>query len=108
VLLSPGEPYSVVRPFVRERNRVVVTQEEPSDPQGHVWWGVECRFVRVRLSVPVVGSDRQRPLAVRALTPLHEVDDAPPFFRLGGDFLLHNRARVELEYAPWSGRLIIP
>jgi len=107
-LLSTGEPYSLVLPFLGEDGTFLVCEEETACQETHVWWGVPCRFVRVRLRLPIVGSSNPRPFLLRALLPLREVEDAPPFIRLGGNFLYDNAARVTLESDPWQGKLIIP
>jgi hypothetical protein len=49
-----------------------------------------------------------RPFDLLALLPLAEVEDVPPFIRLGAEFLHANRASVELSSCPCAGRLVIP
>lgn len=107
-LLSTGEPYSVVLPFIQEDDVSIICEEETACQDTHVWWGVPCRFVRVRMRLPVEGATIPRLFVLRALLPLREVEDVPPFIRLGGNFLHDNRARVELESDPWQGKLIVP
>jgi hypothetical protein len=87
VLLSTGEPCSIVLPFLRGNGTFIVCEEETAYQETHVWWGVPCRFVRVRMRLPVVGNSSPRLFVLRALLPLREVEDAPPFIRLGGNFL---------------------
>jgi hypothetical protein len=107
-LLSTGEPYSIVLPFLSGNGTFIVCEEETACQETHVWWGVPCRFVRVRMRLPVVGASIPRRFTLRALLPLEEVNDVPPFIRLGGNFLYDTAARVELESDPRQGRLIIP
>jgi len=107
-LFSPGEPYSVVLPFLGESGTFIVCEEETACQQTHIWWSVPCRFVRVRMRLPVVDAALPRPFVLRALLPLREVEDVPPLIRLGGNFLLDNAGRVELDSNPWQGRLLIP
>jgi hypothetical protein len=107
-LLSTGEPYSIVLPFLRGNGTSIVCEEETACQQTHVWWGVPCRFVRVRMRLPVVGATMPRPFVLRALLPLREVEDVPPLIRLGGNFLYDNSAQMELDSNPWQGRLLIP
>jgi hypothetical protein len=108
VLLSTGEPYSIVLPFVRGNGTFIVCEEETACQETLVWWGVPCRFVRVRMRLPVVGTAIPRLFTLRALLPLSEVEDVPPLIRLGANFLHDTSARVELDSNPWQGRLLIP
>ncbi len=108
MLLSTGDPYSVVLPFESEEGLSIYAEEETECDDEHVWWGVPCRFVRVRIGLPVLEQSTPRPFVLRALLPLNDVEDALPFVRLGGNFLRDNQARVELEAAPSLGRLFIP
>src|SRR5262249_60426112 len=107
-LLATGDPYSVGLPYENEEGISVYAEEETACEDTHYWWGVPCRFVRVRIGLPVVEQAFPRPFTLRALLPLRDVEDALPFVRLGGNFLYDNHARVELESGPSRGRLLIP
>ena len=72
------------------------------------WCGVACRLVRVRIGLPVAGSAAPRPFSLLALLPLGDVEDVPPFIRLGAEFLNVNRASVQLSSTPCEGQLVIP
>jgi len=108
ILLSTGDPYSVVLPYESEERLSIYAEDETGCEDTHYWWGVPCRFVRVRIGLPVLEQPFPRPFTLRALLPLRDVEDALPFVRLGGNFLYDNHARVELESVPPRGRLVIP
>jgi hypothetical protein len=72
------------------------------------WCGIPCRFVRLRIGLPIVGSSSTRPFRLLALLPLEEVNEVPPMLRLGAEFLLANRASVSLSTIPCQGQLVIP
>lgn len=106
-LLSPGDPFSVVFPVNLPPNLFAVyDMVNFSAPLS--WCGVACRLVRVRIGLQVVGSPVPRSFQLLALLPLGEVEDVPPFIRLGAEFLHTNRAGVQLSSAPCMGQLVIP
>jgi hypothetical protein len=106
-LLSPGDPYLVVFPVNLPPNLAAVYDVVNfSAPLS--WCGIACRLVRVRIGLPVAGSQTPRPFQLLALLPLGQVEDVPPFIRLGAEFLHANRASVELSSSPCAGKLVIP
>jgi hypothetical protein len=106
-LLSPGDPFSVVFPYRDPEGRTIVYEPVVvSAPPS--WCGVPCRFVRLRIGLPVVGSSSPRPFRLLALLPLAEIEDIPPMLRLGAEFLHANRASVSLSTTPCEGQLVIP
>jgi hypothetical protein len=108
ILLSTGDPYSIVLPYKNREGLSIFAENETACQDTHYWWGVPCRFVRVRIGLPVLERSSPRPFVLRALLPLRDVEDVAPFVRLGGNFLYDNHARVELESVPSRGRLLIP
>jgi hypothetical protein len=105
-LLSPGEPFSVVLPMDRED--LTPTAEPVAWPHRLAWCGVPCGLIRVRVGLPVLGVTTPRPFQLLALLPARDLDDTPPFIRLGAEFVYANRASVELLTSPFEGRLVIP
>src|SRR5260370_27011298 len=62
MLLSTGDPYSVVLPYKNKKGLFIIYEDEPACRDTHVWWGVPCRFVRVRIGLPVLAHSWPRPL----------------------------------------------
>jgi hypothetical protein len=107
-LLSTGDPYSIVLPLQGKHGFSIFYEEETTCEDTHIWWGVPCRFVRIRIGLLVLEQAFPRPFTLRALLPLRDVEDVAPIVRLGANFLYDNHARVELESVPSRGRLVIP
>ncbi len=106
-LFSPGDPYSVVFPLNASRDLVGV-YDSVSFSASLSWCGAPCRLVRLRFGLPILGSLAARPFQLLALLPHRNVEDVPPFIRLGAEFLHANRASVHLSSSPCEGRLVIP
>lgn len=106
-LISPGEPYSVLPPSFQSDPVKVINQEVACDPPPS-WFGVPCKFVRVRMGLPMSGSSIPRLFWLLALLPVREVEDMPPYLRLGAQFFDANNASLALSWEHGSGELVIP
>ena len=106
-LLSPGDPFSVVFPY-RAPEGSVILYDPVAVSAPPTWFGIPCRFVRLRIGLPIAGSSSPRPFRLLALLPLAEIEDVPPMLRLGAEFLHANRGSVSLSTTPCEGQLAIP
>jgi hypothetical protein len=107
-LFSPGDPVSIVLPSCNREGLRIIYEAIPTLSLIPWWYGVPCSLVRVRLGLFVVGSAVPRPFTLRALLPQRELDDVPPFLRLGAEFLHANNVNVQLSSRSCEGRLLIP
>jgi hypothetical protein len=105
-LLSTADPISVVFPLNSED--LLARSDFVDHPYPLSWHGIPCALMRVRIGLPVLGSPIPRPFKLLALLPIEDVEDVPPFIRLGAEFLQANRVTVQLSSSPCEGRLVIP
>jgi hypothetical protein len=106
-LLSPGDPFSVVFPL-NASSEIQVARDLIDHRYALSWCGVPCGLVRLWIGLPIAGTDTPRSFRLLALLPIHEIEDVPPFIRLGAEFLHAKRASVQLSSSPCEGRLVIP
>jgi hypothetical protein len=75
------------------------------------WYGISCRMGRLALWLPVQETPGQyREFSLLALLPNKDLREAPPFIRLGTQFVLEHRIKVLVDGASPEipGRFIIP
>jgi hypothetical protein len=85
----------------------IYIKEVPCNPLP-TWFGVPCRFVQARMGLPILGSPVPRVFSLLALLPAREIEDMPPFLRLGAEFFATNDATLSLPWDKDSGELVIP
>jgi len=105
-LISPGDAYSVLPPVRKPDPVKIYTEVVAGDPPS--WFGVPCNFIRVRLGIPVIGSPSPRLFWLLALLPSREIEEMPPFLRLGAEFFTTNNATITLPWDTANGALVIP
>lgn len=110
VILSTGEPFSVILPRFRTLLDPVITPARGWKGFALTWLGVPCHVGRVTIWLPSEETPGQmRPFSLVTLFPKQDVPHAPPFIQLGVQFLLEYSVQVVLN-DPTTGdnRLVIP
>jgi hypothetical protein len=113
VLISTGEPYSVVPPQIRFDLDLLVHPEPRWTGAVPDWRGVPCRIGRVDLWLSVQSGFPLRRLSLLVLLPTRNVPSAPPFVHLGIQFFLEHGATVAVDCSSNSpvgsaGRIVTP
>lgn len=111
VILTTGEPFSVIVPTARDFLDLEITPAPAWKGLAPTWLGIPCQVGRVSLWLPTQETPGQmRPFSLLTLFPQQDVPDAPPFIQLGVQFLLEYKAQVVLNETGTGGgnRLVIP